>query len=201
MRREEFERRLAASAPFARLKPEQVEALWRHYELMERWNARINLTRVVELSEAVRVHYAESLFVAWRLPEGVRTVVDVGSGAGFPGFVVAVARPELQVTLVESDRRKAAFLREASDLVGNVRVEARRSVDLEGRWDAVASRAVRAEDAVELAERAARWALLVGTDPPEGRGGWTWRKEELPSGRGWLWIGGERDPDNDPGCA
>lgn len=189
MRRREFEQRLVASAPFARLAPEQLEALWRHYELMERWNARINLTRVVELEEAVRVHYAESLFVAGRVPTEVRTVVDVGSGAGFPGLVIAVAKPGVQVTLLEPDVRKAAFLREASDWVPNIRVEAKRSRAVEGHWDAVVSRAVRAEDVVELGERVARWILLVGTAQPGESSGWSWRAEELPGGRGKLWLG------------
>lgn len=189
MRREEFERRLHATVPFARLAPGQLDALWRHYELMERWNARINLTRVVELEEAVRVHYAESLFVAEKLPDGVGTVVDVGSGAGFPGLVIAVAKPGLRVTLVESDVRKAAFLREASDWVPNIRVEAKRSRDVAGRWDVVVSRAVRGEEVLEFAERAGQWVFLVGTPLPEGCRGWEWASEDLPGGRGRLWIG------------
>ncbi|MCX7603603.1 MAG: class I SAM-dependent methyltransferase, partial [Bryobacteraceae bacterium] len=133
MKRQRFEDSLRRLAPAGSLAPEQVEALWRHYELLERWNARINLTRVIELEEAARFHYGESLFVAAHLPEGIRTVADVGSGAGFPGFVIAVARPELEVTLIESDQRKAAFLREASDLAPNVRVVARRSREVTGR--------------------------------------------------------------------
>lgn len=189
MRRTEFERRLAASAPFARLNPEQVGLLWRHYELMERWNARINLTRVVELEQAVRVHYAESLFVAERVPQEARTLVDVGSGAGFPGLVIAVARPDMRVTLLESDLRKAAFLREVSDWVPNLRVEARWSREAEGQWDVVVSRAVRAVEVVGLGERVGRWVLLVGTEPPMERPGWSWRAEELPGGRGRLWVG------------
>lgn len=192
MRRQDFERRLAASATFIELVPEQIEALWRHYALMERWNARINLTRVVELEEAVRVHYAESLFVAGRLPAEARTVVDVGSGAGFPGLVIAVAKPAVRVTLLESDLRKAAFLREASDWVPNLRVEARRSREVEGRWDAVVSRAVRVEEVMELGERAAKWILLVGTARPRESPGWCWTAEELPGQRGQLWIGERR---------
>ncbi len=185
MSREEFERRLRRAAPFAALGAAQAEALWRHYELMARWNARINLTRVVELEAAVRNHYAESLFVAGQIPAGARTVLDVGSGAGFPGFVVAVARPELRVTLLESDQRKAAFLREASDFAPNVQVLGKRSREVEGQFDVVVSRAVRAEDVLEVAERVGRWAMLVGAALQNAEG---WEAVELPGGRGQLWI-------------
>lgn len=188
MNREAFERHLLESDPPIPLVPWQIDALWRHYELLARWNARINLTRVVELREAVRVHYLESLFVAGHVTTGVRRILDVGSGAGFPGFVVAVVRPDIQVTLLESDVRKAAFLREASDLVRNVRVVAKRSRQVEGAFDLVMSRAVRAEDVLEVALRVGRWVMLVGTEPPRRTAAWPWVSTELPGGRGRLWM-------------
>ncbi|GIU74476.1 MAG: hypothetical protein KatS3mg004_1563 [Bryobacteraceae bacterium] len=187
MKRAAFEERLRQGAPFLPLNGGQVEALWRHYELLARWNARMNLTRVVELEEAIRVHYVESLFVAAQLPLETRSVADLGSGAGFPGFVVAVARPELQVTLIESDQRKAAFLREASDLAPNVRVVATRGREVAARFDVVLSRAVRADDVVELARRTARWVMLVGTEPPDSGKDLVWESVVLPGGRGVLW--------------
>jgi len=188
MNRGDFERRLRQFAPFAACSEAQIRALWQHYELLRLWNARINLTRVIELEAAVRFHYAESLFVARQVPPEVRSAVDVGSGAGFPGFVLAVARPELQVTLLESDQRKAAFLREAGDFAPNVRVLARRSRDAEGHWDLAVSRAVRAEDVLEFARRTADWVMLVGTEPPAGGGFPEWDSSDLPDGRGKLWI-------------
>lgn len=188
MIRADFERRLRDATPCATLNDAQMEALWRHYDLLRRWNSRINLTRVIELEAAVRFHYAESLFVGTHVPRSARSVIDVGSGAGFPGFVLAVARPELQVTLLESDHRKAAFLREAGDFAPNVRVISLRSREVEGEWDLAVSRAVRAEDVLEFARRAARQVMLVGTEPsaikdPEG-----WEAVDLPGGRGKLWI-------------
>lgn len=188
MKKETFAGLLQRAAPFAALEAGQVDALWRHYGLLVRWNAVINLTRVIELEEAVRFHYGESLFVASRLPEGAKTVLDVGSGAGFPGFVIAVARPDLQVTLLEPDQRKAAFLREAGDFAGNVRVVARRSREVEGRFDVVVSRAVRAGDVLEVARRCARWVALVGTEPPAREPGEEWTSVALPDGRGFLWM-------------
>lgn len=188
MNREDFDRHLRHCAPFATLNELQVQALWRHYELLRLWNARINLTRVVELEAAVQFHYAESLFVATQIPQYIRSAVDVGSGAGFPGFVLAVAWPELQVTLLESDQRKAAFLREASDFAPNVRVLARRSGEVEGRWDLAVSRAVRGEDVLEFARRAAKWVMLVGTERPPAENLEKWDCVDLPDGRGKLWT-------------
>ena len=190
MTREAFVRQLGRAAPWAALSDAQIHALWQHYQLLSRWNARINLTRVIELEEAVRFHYAESLYVAGLVPPAATTLADLGSGAGFPGFVIAVARPELRVALVESDQRKAAFLREASDLAPNVRVLAKRSREVEGRFDVVVSRAVRAEEVLELAGRSARWVVLVGTEPAgRGMSEWRWETRALPDGKGLVWVG------------
>lgn len=188
MRRRQFEELLQRVSGSVVLRPGQVEALWRHYELLERWNARINLTRVIELDEAVRFHYGESLFAASLVPREAGTLADVGSGAGFPGFVIAVARPELEVTLIESDQRKAAFLREATDLIPNVRVVAKRSREVEGRFDVAVARAVRAEEVMEFAGRACRWVLWIGTEAPRERVGLEWASEPLPDGRGCVWL-------------
>lgn len=187
MRRRRFEEELRRLAGPAALTAAQLDALWHHYELLERWNARINLTRVIELEEAVRFHYGESLFAASLVPAEARTLADVGSGAGFPGFVIAVARPELAVTLIESDQRKAAFLREAGDLAPNVRVVAKRSSEVEGRFDVAVARAVRAEEVVDFAMRACRWVIWIGTEAPRGIEGLEWASEPLPDGRGRVW--------------
>lgn len=172
------------------LEEEQVRALFAHYELMLRWNQRMNLTRVVELADAVDRHYAESLMVAARLPEWVKTVVDVGSGAGFPGFPVAVARPGVRVSLVESDQRKAAFLRETRDFAGNLEVLAVRGETLGREFDAVISRAVKPQDVLKVAGRVGKWVGLLVSAEDAGRLKWgASRVEELPFGRGGvLWT-------------
>src|SRR5687768_10049621 len=92
----------------------QVDQLAAHYELLLRWNQKLNLTSVKNEETMVRRHYCESVFVAVHLPSEPISVVDVGSGAGFPGFPIAVVRPDCAVTLVESHQRKAVFLRECS---------------------------------------------------------------------------------------
>ncbi len=83
-----------------------------YLDLLVRWNARTNLTAVHDPEAMLRVHFGESLFAARHLPEGAKTLLDVGSGAGFPGLPIQLARPALRVTLAESQGKKASFLRE-----------------------------------------------------------------------------------------
>jgi 16S rRNA (guanine527-N7)-methyltransferase len=122
-----------------------IEQFEEYLALLLKWNARINLTSVRNPHEIVRRHFAESIFAAAQIPKSTRTLLDFGSGAGFPGIPVAICRPKLGVTLAESQGKKAAFLREVVrtlDLKAEVwpgRVEAMES----GRvFDAVTLRAV-----------------------------------------------------------
>lgn len=101
-----------------RLDPETLDAkatarFEAYLALLIRWNARVNLTAAREPEEIVRRHFAESIFAAQHIPKKVRTLLDFGSGAGFPGIPMAICRPEVGVTLGESQGKKAAFLREA----------------------------------------------------------------------------------------
>lgn len=140
---------------FLSLAPAKLEKLWAHYELLRAWNTRLNLTSVIELEKAAVRHYAESLFLASLLPPSALRIADVGSGAGFPGFPVAVARSGAEVFLIESDQRKAAFLREASDFSRNVRVRCLRAHALNEKLDAVVGRAVRPTEILDTAKRLA----------------------------------------------
>src|SRR5713101_6724096 len=110
---EDFKVLLAAEfAAFGSLSESQLQSLQLHYELMLRWNRRINLTRITSLPDSVRFHYCESLYLAQFLPKPPLKIVDIGSGAGFPGIPVAVFRSDSLVDLVESHQRKAVFLTE-----------------------------------------------------------------------------------------
>jgi len=124
-----------------RLTPDQLGLLERHYRTLRAWSARLNLTALRDPAAVVRRHFGESLLAAVKLPT-VKTVADLGSGPGFPGFPVAVVRSELTVTLVESVTKKAAFLKEISRDVPNARVVRGRFEDLTDRFDWVLSRAV-----------------------------------------------------------
>ena len=138
----------------------QAEQLVGHYLLLQRWNLALNLTSVTEFRKAVVVHYAESLFMAWRLPEWVRRVLDWGSGAGFPGIPIAVVRPECFVWLVEARAKKVAFLKEATRGLTNVRVHWGRAEELGEKFDIVVSRAV---NSVAVAKGARMLAPMFAT--------------------------------------
>jgi 16S rRNA (guanine527-N7)-methyltransferase len=87
-----------------------------YLDLLLRWNARTNLTAIRDPEEIVRRHFGESLFtgihLAARLPP-TATLLDFGSGAGFPGLPIQLLLPQLSVTLAESQNKKSTFLREA----------------------------------------------------------------------------------------
>src|SRR5260370_4419765 len=149
----DFKTLLAAEfAPFGSLSDSQLELLRLHFELLLRWNRRINLSRTTNLREAVRFHYCESLWLARYLPEQPLKIVDIGSGAGLPGIPVAVMRPECSIDLVESHQRKAVFLMEVVRQLAlpNVRVKAQRAENIAGGYDWMISRAVKAEDVLKL---------------------------------------------------
>lgn len=143
-----------------------------YLDLLLRWNARTNLTAIRNPEEIVRRHFGESLFAARvlspRLPAGA-SVLDLGSGAGFPGLPIQLFRPDLRVALAESQGKKASFLREAvRTLAVPTEVFAARveSMPAERRFDAVVMRAVdRMDVAVELgAARVAAggWLAILG---------------------------------------
>lgn len=97
---------------------ETQERLDAYLELLRKWSPKINLVSPASLKDAASRHFADSIQVAELIPSGATSWVDLGSGGGFPGAVVAIvlaeAKPDVKVTLVESDQRKAAFLRTVS---------------------------------------------------------------------------------------
>lgn len=95
-------------------------------EILTRWNSRINLVSPRDLPHLWDRHIADSLQLASLIPPGGVRLADLGSGGGFPGLIIAIAT-DADVTLIESDQRKAAFLREAARAAGaRVTVLARR---------------------------------------------------------------------------
>ena len=126
---------------------EQLRLFRIHYDLLLRWNRKINLTAIREPEEILRRHFAESAFVTRVLKLGPGTLVDVGSGAGFPGVPIKILSPETRVVLVESVQKKAAFLKElARELgLGGLEIFADRmeAIDIKGDW--LTMRAVRAD--------------------------------------------------------
>ena len=178
-------------ADFA-LTAEQEAALEAHLDLLMRWNKSLNLTAIRNREEAIERHYFEALFLGARLPVGALRIADIGSGAGFPGFPIAVLRPECSVTLIESHQRKAVFLKEASRKASNMRVLAKRAEDVAETFDWVISRAVSYADLEGVLRKLASNAGLLGglEGPPESLG-FVWDAPvTLPWGdQRFLWMG------------
>lgn len=174
----------------ASLNADQIAALEAHYELLCRWNKVLNLTTINRLEEAVERHYCEALFLASHLPD-LASIVDIGSGAGFPGFVVGVAKPSCAVTLVESHQRKAVFLREAARKRPNIKVLSIRAEAVKDGFDWMISRAVSYKDlSAVVPKMAPKLALLSGSEEPPAVWPYTWTVLPLPSGKNrFLRIG------------
>ena len=142
---------LVASRVPVSLAAEQVGALYRHFETLLRWNQKLNLTSIRDPEQVVIRHYCECLLFGAGLPaESGASVVDVGSGAGFPGVPIAVLRPDCRVTLLESHQRKGVFLGESTRGLANVTVLVGRAEAVEDTFDWVVSRAVRSETVLAL---------------------------------------------------
>jgi 16S rRNA (guanine527-N7)-methyltransferase len=162
--------------PFIELDETRLRAISTYIDLLLKWNARINLTAIRESGEIVQRHFGESLFAAkyileQKLPQ---TAIDLGSGAGFPGVPFAMLAPQVQVTLIESQQKKATFLRELVHSLGlkNVKVFSDRAESYSGTVDLVMLRAVeKFEQAFQMALRLTkadgRIALMIGSGQVE----------------------------------
>ena len=150
-------------APFGSLSEDQLAKLEHHYSLLVRWNERMNLTRIRDLDDIVRLHFCESLFLARSLPERPLKIADIGSGAGFPGIPVAIFRPDCSIDLIESHQRKAVFLSEVSRSLGNVSVIAQRVEAVKSMYDWAVARAVRPQDVLDTGI-APSMSLLVSAE-------------------------------------
>ena len=170
-------------AGLVELTPEQVQSLERHYELLIRWNRSLNLTSIKKVDEIVERHYCESIFLALHLPLGPLSIADIGSGAGFPGFPVAVIVPDCRITLIDAHQRKSVFLREIARGMPNLRVIAKRAEMVEERFDRIISRAVSYEDLAPILKKLARAAdLLTGQEAPPESLSFTWNTIQMPWG-------------------
>jgi 16S rRNA (guanine527-N7)-methyltransferase len=172
------------------LSPVQLEYISTYIDLLLRWNARVNLTSVRQPEEIATRHFGESLFTALHLfpasgqnPPEARPeirVIDVGSGAGFPGLPIKIWAPHIQLTLIESNQKKATFLREVARALTltNVDVFAGRVADFQrsmptpqasagATGDVVTLRAVERFDSIlpeaaRLLNPSGRLAILIG---------------------------------------
>lgn len=165
------------------------EKLQTYLDLLIKWNSRTNLTSIREPERMVQRHFGESLLLGQILTP-FQTLLDFGSGAGFPGIPIQLLYPGSKVVLAESQGKKASFLREAVRTLGlpaevwSQRVEA---MPPDRRFDVVAMRAV---DSMDMAITAAEprvaeggsLALLLGREAaPPAQWNWTVRRE-IPGG-------------------
>jgi len=150
----------------------QCQAISCYIALLLKWNKTISLTTVVDPMEILRFHFGESLYAAVCVPILKGRLADLGSGAGFPGLPLRLAVPDLSLTMIESNSRKSAFLREIVLELSLPRVEVVRermeNVPTDGAtFDFIAARAL-GNHANTL-----RWA----------------RDRLAPSGKVVLWLG------------
>lgn len=157
--------------PFAELTQDQLSVTSIYIDLLAKWNARVSLTAIRNPDEVVTRHFGESYFAARTLLDDLwsGTVVDFGSGAGFPGIPLALIRPTAAVTLIESNGKKAAFLREVVGQLGlnNVQVFSGRGEAFNHKVDLVVMRAVENFEqalgvAAGLVKAPGRLGLLIG---------------------------------------
>ncbi len=150
--------------------------LHQHYLELRRWNRRLSLVGPGTVHEVLSRHYAESLAALPLLEGAGARLVDLGSGAGFPGLVLAAARPDLDVTLVEARQRKWAFLRSATRRSGlscrclNARVQVPLPDGFPSEVHLVTCRALAVDPevlaAIHRSSPAARFLLWQGEAPP-----------------------------------
>jgi 16S rRNA (guanine527-N7)-methyltransferase len=155
----------------SRIVPSSAQALEqfsKYLQLIVRWNQRINLTAIREPDQIIQRHFVECAFTASQLPPETKSLLDFGSGAGFPGIPIAICRPDIRVTLAESQGKKAAFLRESVRLLQiNAEVYPGRVESMPDylQFDVVAMRAVEKMRSIvgEAARRARNRLFLLTT--------------------------------------
>ncbi len=167
-----------------------LERLVTDQELLLRWNRRINLTALQTPRRIVRQLFGESLYLTRVLVLRGR-LLDVGTGAGFPGLALKIAVPSLDLTLIEANRRKCAFLKEVVRACGlaEVRVVSKRFQE----WVAHAGGYAADVSTTRAVDVSADFlALLAGVTAPDGRAVFyttnAIARRIRSTARGWAWL-------------
>lgn len=127
---------------------EQRAQFLHYYALLVDWNTRINLTAITAPEEVAAKHFADSLLPMDRIPMGA-SLIDLGTGAGFPGLPLRIMRPDLRVTLLDSLQKRVGFLQAVCEALGltdveclHARAEDAAHAALRARFDVATARAV-----------------------------------------------------------
>ena len=136
------------------LTPEMLSAFDSYYHMLVEKNKVMNLTAITEKDEVILKHFVDSISVAAAVPEFSKKakILDVGTGAGFPGIPLKITFPDTNVTLLDSLNKRVLFLQEVTDSLGLKKItaihdraeDAARKPELRGRFEIVVSRAVAA---------------------------------------------------------
>jgi 16S rRNA (guanine527-N7)-methyltransferase len=184
------------------------EKIASYIKVMMQWNQKISLTTVTEPSEILKFHFGESLFAASAVNIQNGRLADVGSGAGFPGLALAMANPLLEVTLIDSNAKKAVFLSEVTRRMGlnNVKVIRSRMEEFfpgPSTFDLVTSRAFGQFDELlawskSVISDRGNLALWVGDTDAKviaKKSGWDWQEpRRIPkSEQRYVLVGTPRD--------
>lgn len=124
---------------------EKLAKLNKFYKLLVEWNSKINLTRIIEEPDVYLKHFYDSLTITKAVDlNKVKTLCDVGTGAGFPGIVLKIFYPNLKITLIDSLEKRIKYLNEVIKKLNleNIKAIHSRGEDYQGSFDIVTSRAV-----------------------------------------------------------
>lgn len=133
------------------LTDQQVDQFFEYYRLLVQWNEFMNLTAITEMEEVMEKHFVDSLALSKAAEVGnIETLIDVGTGAGFPGIPLKIAYPHLRVVLLDSLNKRVKFLSTVIETLGLTNIQAvhgraedaARQKDYREQFDAAVSRAV-----------------------------------------------------------
>lgn len=186
-----------ALSPFA-ISPndDQIARIREYIVLLLRWNRSINLTSITDPVEIVVRHFGESMYASKLLPVENCRLVDIGTGAGFPGLALKISCPNIHLTLIESNKKKCAFVSELVRTLGFTGVEVRSERFEQIRSETILANVITCRAVGEF-KQLLRWSanalirrghlmLWVGAED----------STRIASNSGWTWLPAVRIPDS-----